>query len=155
MHGIRRRNSLRTHTPEFKLKRLEDAAVHNVILDGVLPHPQLLITAILIPIIHFHALLQHSITPTLHYSNTPLLQHSITPTLHFVRSAAGHGRRSLCRRRFQPQFYRGAPRQSSCIGTCRWRSRASSWFETGGRGSCAQTQGSFRNRCRSRPRPPS
>src|ERR1035441_9121429 len=54
--------------PEFKLKRIEDAAVHNVILNRVLPHPQLLITAILIPISHFHAIL--------HQSTTPLLQHS-------------------------------------------------------------------------------
>src|ERR1039458_3499918 len=54
--------------PEFKLKRLEDAAVHNVILNRVLPHPQLLITAIPIPISHFHALLHHSPTPILPHS---------------------------------------------------------------------------------------
>src|SRR5438874_11363159 len=37
------------------------------------------------PTLHYSntPLLQHSITPTLHHSNTPLLQHSITPTLHY------------------------------------------------------------------------
>src|ERR1019366_7620154 len=69
--------------PEFKLKRLEDAAVHNVILNRVLPHPQLLVPTILIPIIHFHALLYYSITPILHHSITPLLHYSNTPPLHY------------------------------------------------------------------------
>src|ERR1019366_7531798 len=73
--------------PEFKLKRLEDAAVHNVILNRVLPHPQLLVPTILIPIIHFHALLYYSITPLLHYSITPLLQYSPTPLLHYSISS--------------------------------------------------------------------
>src|ERR1039457_1109770 len=67
--------------PEFKLKRLEDAAVHNVILNRVLPHPQLLVPTILIPIIHFHALLHHSTTPILQYSNTPPLHYSSTQFL--------------------------------------------------------------------------
>src|ERR1035441_6403590 len=107
--------------PEFKLKRLEDAAVHNVILNRVLPHPQLLITAILIPISHFHALL--------HHSPTPILQHSTTPALHFFKSAARRGKRCLCQTRFRLRFCRGGPRRSFWSGTFQCQYPFSWWFE--------------------------
>src|ERR1019366_3429591 len=115
--------------PEFKLKRLEDAAVHNVILNRVLPHPQLLVPTILIPIIHFHALLYYSITPLLHHSITPLLPHSTTPALHFFKSAARLGKRCLCQARFRLRFCRGGPQRSFWSGTFRCQYPFSWWFE--------------------------
>src|SRR5258707_14456463 len=54
MDRIGRGNALGCHPFKFVRKRPENPATLNIEVNGVMPHPQLLVTAILVFVVRFH-----------------------------------------------------------------------------------------------------
>src|SRR5438046_1178686 len=75
MHRIRRGNGLRSDFFQLERPSSKYAARQNIILDGIFPDAQLLVSTILIFELVFH----FRITPFFHHSNTSPLHYSITP----------------------------------------------------------------------------
>src|SRR5437870_2048104 len=80
MHRIRRGNGLRSDFFQLERPSSKYAARQNIIMDGIFPDAQLLVSTILIFELVFH----FRITPFFHYSITPLLHSpfTVSPSLH-------------------------------------------------------------------------